>query len=356
MKWISYLSVIFINIVILSSVAQAREWFEAYSNARSNALGGIKIAGSSDDTALYTNPASLGSFRGSYVTLVDPEVETSRYYDGYFSSTLTDLEKSRDLILKHPDQYYHVKMQVTPTFTIRKFSFGFIYKNELSAVLDSTGSTLDTQLHNDLGFTLGYVERFFDGVVKFGVTAKLVNRMEVDNAALTATGPYDLAIVGSEGSAVGFDAALQLQAPVKYLPTLAIVARDIGNLEFKEAIVKNTNSINRPNKVLQSIDIGLSFTTIYSKAMRSLLSFEYVDLTNSRQEDFSNKRLHIGLETNWNDILYLRFGMNQMYWTAGLEVASENVSWQLSTYGEEVGTKEAPKEDRRLSTKIIFRM
>jgi hypothetical protein len=48
--------------------------------------------------------------------------------------------------------------------------------------------------------------------------------------------------------------------------------------------------------------------------------------------------------------------MNQMYWTAGFEIATEKISWQIATYGEEVGTEVEPQEDRRVSTKIIIRL
>ena len=51
--------------------------------------------------------------------------------------------------------------------------------------------------------------------------------------------------------------------------------------------------------------------------------------------------------------------MNQRYWTAGFEVASEKFSWQIASYGEEVGTTvngvTTNKEDRRLTTKIAIR-
>ena len=61
----------------LAQIAEAREWKEFYNNSRSNAMGGVKTAITSDDTTLFRNAANLGSFRGAYATLLDPELEVS---------------------------------------------------------------------------------------------------------------------------------------------------------------------------------------------------------------------------------------------------------------------------------------
>ena len=84
-------------------------------------------------------------------------------------------------------------------------------------------------------------------------------------------------------------------------------------------------------------------------------TLEYSDLTNSRNDTDSAKRMHLGFEFNTRDIFFLRLGYNQRYATGGLEIASENIVWQLSSYGEEIGTAAAPREDRRISTKYSLR-
>jgi hypothetical protein len=47
--------------------------------------------------------------------------------------------------------------------------------------------------------------------------------------------------------------------------------------------------------------------------------------------------------------------MNQGYWTAGLELAVYNYQMQFATYGEEIGTKDTTKEDRRYVAKFSWR-
>ncbi|MNY53233.1 hypothetical protein D3C86_1889710 [compost metagenome] len=58
---------------------------------------------------------------------------------------------------------------------------------------------------------------------------------------------------------------------------------------------------------------------------------------------------------NFGDVFFMRAGYNQRYWTAGFELASERFQWQLTSYGEEIGTSDTPKEDRRYAVKFAYR-
>jgi hypothetical protein len=342
-------------IICITSVAQAREWKEFYNNSRSNAMGGVKIAISSDDTTLFRNPANLGSFRGAYATLLDPELEASGNFYNQFSQALTDVKKVSEVLNANRDQYYHAKLQVTPSFSVRNFGFGLIYKDEIGAIMNSTGTAMDTIYQSDIGVVAGVNYSIWDGRLKIGASVKAINRIEVDNPSLDPTLSLDLKDIGSEGTGLGGDISLMLQAPVVYFPTLALVAHDVGDMKFDSGAGMRLSTASRPKAVKQTVDAAVSIMPIHSRGFRSVFSIEYRDLQDSRQEDFAMKRTHIGAEFNWNDIFYLRLGANQGYASGGIEIASERVSWQLTTYGEEVGTKDAPKEDRRFGTKIMVR-
>lgn len=339
----------------LTSVANAREWKEFYNNSRSNAMGGTKIAISSDDTTLFRNPANLGSFRGAYATLLDPEFETSGNFYNQFPRALTNVQKVAEVLNTNRDQYYHAKLQVTPSFSVRNFGFGLIYKDEIGAMMNTAGTAMDTIYQSDVGVVAGVNYSIWDGRFKIGASVKAINRIEVDNPTLDPTTSLDLKDIGSEGTGLGGDVSIMLQAPIMYFPTLAVVAHDVGDMKFDSGSGMRLSTTSRPQVVKQTVDAAVSIMPIHSRGFRSVFSIEYRDLQDSRQEDFAVKRTHIGAEFNWNDIFYLRLGANQGYATGGIEVAGERVSWQLTTYGEEVGTKDAPKEDRRFGTKIMVR-
>lgn len=338
---------------LFSSQAFAiNEWYELYNNTRSLGMGGASVAITSDDTSLFRNPANLGSLRDVYGTLLDPEVEGS--------SNLTpehiDIRQVMEKLSTKQDTFYRSKTQVTPAVVMRNIGLGLIYKNEISAEVKSSDPTvMDTKYVNDFGAVFGVNLRLFDGRIKIGGSAKLINRIEVDNPALAVGGPTDMQTIGSEGTAVAFDGGLLLQAPWTYLPTLGVVVRDIGDTTFDKRDGWRMRTSTRPNTVKQSVDVAAALFPIHSNEVRSVWTVEYSDITNSREDDDNAKRVHVGIELNARDIFFFRVGYNQRYATAGIEIAGEYLSWQIATYGEEIGTRDNPREDRRVNTKLSLR-
>jgi len=347
------LSVVFIYTTLIAFNAEAsNEWFEQYSNTRTLGMGGASVAITSDDTALYRNPANLGGVRDIYGTVLDPEIEGT----GNLTATQIDIQAVMSALSLKPDTYYRAKQQLSPVLVRRNVGFGIIYKNEISAEISSADLTvMDTNYINDAGAVFGANWRLFDGRIKIGGSAKFLNRIEVRNAALPVAGPKDLPTIGSEGTAITFDGGLLIQAPWVYLPTLGVVVHDMGDTVFDKQDGFRMRTLTRPATVKQSVDAALAIFPIHSNRLRSVWTLEYSDITNSRNDTDSAKRMHFGVEFNTRDIFFLRLGYNQRYLTAGFEIASEYAIWQVSSYGEEIGTELAPRQDRRLSMKFAVR-
>lgn len=348
------------GVFIFSNSAFANnEWFESYNNTRSLGMGGASIAITSDETTLYRNPANLGSIRDVYGTVIDPEIEASSNFVKHV--TAKSLGKAFEIpevitvLSPNPNTYYHAKAQLTPSLTMRNFGIGLIYRNEISAEMDSTSTNLDLKYQYDIGAIMGVNLRLFDGRIKVGASAKLLNRIEVVNSALPVSGPTDLATLGSEGTALAFDGGLLIQMPWTYIPTLGVVVRDIGDTKFDKRDGLRLAANSRPATVIQSVDVALGLFPIHANQLRSVWTLEYSDVANSRNDTDNAKRIHFGTELNVRDLFFFRAGYNQRYWTAGFEIAAEKLQWQVSSYGEEVGTEDSPKEDRRYSTKISLR-
>lgn len=335
------------------------EWFEFYNNTRSVGMGGASIAVTSDETALYRNPANLGSIRDVYGTLIDPEIEGSTDQFGQIAGKATggafEIEDIKKDLNNRRDTYYHAKTQLSPSLVRRNVGFGLLYKNEVSAQMNTAGTELDIKSYSDLAAVLGANVRLFDGRIKIGGSAKFINRIEVINPALSVAGSSDLSVVGAEGSAFAFDAGILLQAPWALIPTLGAVLRDVGDTKFDKSDGMRLNASARPQTVKQSVDVAAALFPIHRNQLRSVWTLEYSDVTNSRNDTDNAKRIHAGIEFNARDIFFFRVGYNQRYWTAGFEIASEKLQWQVSSYGEEIGTADEPKEDRRLNTKLTLR-
>lgn len=355
MKWnsLNARSIIILVFFLFSIQSYAlSEWHEFYNNTRSLGMGGATVAITSDDTAIYRNPANLGSIRDVYGTVFDPEIEGT----GSLTATQVEVSSVMATLASKTDTYYHAKQQLSPVLIRRNIGLGFISKTEISAEVTSVAPTvMDTVYVNDLGVVIGSNLRLADGIIKIGGSARFFNRIEVRNPTLSVSGPTDLQTIGSEGTAIALDAALMIQAPVTYIPTFSLVARDVGNTIFDKQDGFRMRTLSRPVTVNQSIDAGVAISPIHSNRFRSVWTLEYTDIGNSRNDTDSAKRMHFGVEFNTRDLFFLRLGYNQRYVTAGFEIASEYWLWQVSSYGEEIGTTQTPREDRRLSMKVAVR-
>ncbi|MEN0058294.1 MAG: hypothetical protein AAGB31_05630 [Bdellovibrio sp.] len=340
-----------------SALAQERRGF--YNSIRCQGMGGACIAVTNDETALIVNPAGLGKLRDFYGTFFDPELEVGYQTQGLYSessfSNPFSLEDVAPALDKKRSAYYHAKAQVFPSFVGRNFGIGLYGNYLLDAEMAGDGQTINTYYRNDVAFVLGFNFRFFDGRVKLGFNTKLINRIEVDNDALNATGPLGYSSIASEGVGLSTDVGLILSAPWQFIPTLTAVVRDVGNTSFDQAHGIRMDTTDRPNMVKQDIDVGAALFPIHNNYVRSAWTVEYRGLLTSQDEPDKAKLIHGGLELNFGDALFLRAGYNQRYWTAGFEWASERLQWQMATYGEEVGTVDEPKEDRRYSVKFALR-
>lgn len=327
------------------------EWLEFYNNTRTLSMGGASVAITSDDTSLWRNPANLGSIREVYGTLLDPEIEGT----SNLTPAQINIKDVMDTLASKPDTYYRLKGQLSPTIVRRNIGFGLIAKNEISAEIKSSNpSVMDTAYVNDVGAALGINLRLFDGRIKIGAVGRYFNRIEVINPALSTSGPTDLETIASAGSGFAVDGGLLLQAPWTLIPTLGVVVRDIGGTKFTNDSFRVATS-GTPMAIKQSVDAAIAVFPIHSNTFRSVWTLEYTDITNSRNDTDTMKRVHAGIEFNARDVFFFRAGYNQRYWTAGIEVASEYIVWQLASYGEEIGTEAAPREDRRINTKLAIR-
>jgi hypothetical protein len=350
---------VFLGLLIPLSAFSNNEWFDAYNNTRSKSMGGASVALTSDETSLYRNAANLGSIRESYGTLIDPEFEGSSKFLSQVTSKSTgkvfEVSEIMSILGSNLGQYYHAKAQLTPSLIKRNIGIGLLYRNEVSAEMNATGTNLDLRYQSDIGAVLGINFRLFDGRIKVGGSVKAFSRIEVVNAALPVAGPTDLATIGSEGLAYSFDGGILFQAPWTYIPTLGVVVKDIGGTKFDKQDGLRLKANSRPATVPQSVDAAISIFPIYGNGLRSVWTLEYSDVTNSRNDTDNAKRVHAGIEINARDLFFFRVGYNQRYWTAGFEISAEKFQWQVGSYGEEIGTEQAPREDRRLSTKISLR-
>ncbi len=344
--------------LLFAQLVNAQEVREFYNNARMMGMGGAAVAIANDETALLTNPAGLGKIRGSYGTLFDPEIDAgtnipSLYRAGAFSNPVNIGQISSTLNTTR-NSYYHYRHQIFPSFVVKNFGIGLFYRQNLDAIMNPAGTALTTHYTDDLALALGYNLRFWDGRIKIGFSGRYINRIQVARD-LDPAGDLTLATNASEGVGLGFDGGLILAAPWDLIPTLAIVARDVGSTKFNQGSNIRLSSSSRPATVAADYDAAIAFFPIHSNDTRSSITFEYQKILAAAQAVDKSRHYAAGIEINYSDILFVRGGMNQRYWTAGLEFASRYTQIQFASYGEDVGTDGTPLEDRRFTFKFGFR-
>ncbi len=359
--------------------AIGKERYEFYNGIRSLGIGGANVAIVNDETALWTNPAALGKLRDYFITLADPEIEVGSETSAIAGTDATMLLDPQDVLdnsLLNPGKRFHMKGQVSPSFVVTNFGFGILQKYQSDAFVSDDATTYDYFYREDLAVALGINFRMFDGKIKIGVSGRGINRVEVDRDDIlpTATGLKFETMEGTEtlareGGGVGADAGLILTGPWKWLPSIAAVYKDIGGTTYSLNKGMQYTTTFRPRRTPATVDAGFSVTPILSNNIRMTFTAEMTDVMDAiepadeEESDEVMRRIHGGVEFNFYDIFFIRGGMNQGYWTAGLELTFGNSQFQLASYGEEVADiveldsteKYKTEEDRRYVAKYAFR-
>ncbi len=358
-------SIVLLLLVTMGFPVQAttfnNEIDEFYTGVRILGMGGTYVNSVNDETALLTNPAGLGKLRDYTVTIADPEfhgafTNTEIVDVSNFMNALT-VQGLLDVLNQAKGKNWHAKGQLFPSFVAPNFGIGVFAKYQFNASVNAAGTVFRLDYVNDWALALGYNFRMWGGILKLGVTGRLVNRTEIHSDLDPASTGLTIGPLANEGMGMAADAGLILTAPVAALPALGVAVRDVGNTSYdlREGMFNATTG--RPVDTEQTVDVALSFQPILGNRIRSTIAFEYHGVTTplvEAQEDLI-KRSHIGAEINFADFAFLRAGANQGYWTAGLEFATEKFQLQIASYGEEIGIPTVKKEDRRWVGKFAIR-
>lgn len=352
--------------LVFAMEARAQEVREFYTGIRGLGMGGASIATVNDETALLVNPAGLGKLRDWYGTIIDPELELSNNADEmYKGKAFSDPFSIKAVGLASDikrDFYYHARGQVFPSFVVKNFGIGLFSQRTLNSIYVAQNGALDMFYRDDFALALGYNFRFWGGRIKLGFNAKLISRIELDEDNINPTPEENLdreTLITNgqlkEGVGASFDAALMLAAPWTFIPTATAVVRDVGGTSFDKTQNQRLTANARPTTQKQDMDVAIALFPIHTNSTRSAWTVEYKKLLTNSEDAEKTRYMHGGFEINFSDILFLRAGYHQKYWTAGAEIASEHLQFQVASYGEDVLISNEYREDRRYAAKFAFR-
>lgn len=322
-------------------------------------MGGAAIAVVNDETALLINPNGLARLRETYGTVLDLEVTSTLdtvNEVGALTSDAIEPEAIYEELQGNLDTSLFVRAQTFPSVAMKNFGFGLLAKYDIHAERRSSDQNLDLNYVSDWAFTMGYNHSFWGGIVKLGANARLIDRVEFSGLIDPAVDGLDLQNLANGGMGVGVDVGFSLTSPTSFLPTLTLLARNVGDTSFNLGDGFRDYQTNQElQKMPFQVDAAVALFPIHSRNFRSTLTVQMNDLQAEGVYEDAVRRLHVGWELNMADSWFFRAGYNQGYFTGGLEWATVYTQLQLAYYGEEIGTDENPVQEDRVALKLLFR-
>jgi hypothetical protein len=231
------------------------------------------------------------------------------------------------------------RYSIFPNFTSRFFTFGLLYESKFAAKYDLADPNIpnDTTKITVHGYrrvmpnaSLSF--RMLGGVLRFGYSLGIEYLGVVNN---TVSNPDNKDLSYSAAMATGLairnTAGLTITAPIAHLPSLSLVARDIGNARYHGGGYRDVRKM--------SFDAGIGYSEYIGKWLEVLLTADYRDATNQIGVGSRMRRLFTGAEIRLGRTISLRGGYGQGYPSMGFGFKVNRVKLDLSYYREERGDR-----------------
>lgn len=327
--------------------ASADELQTIFRGVRPAGMGGAFITLSDDDNALFYNPAGLNDVKDGYIAILNPFGEMSAGTMDFYSD-LTGVDKNNtakvvELLNKNLGEHRHGRAGLYPNYVRHNFGLGILAQATVDAeVRNPVLPQVDVDSRLDLGGAVGGAFGFKERLIQVGATGKFFQRQGLNPNPRTftitelANKAFDPLKDLTTKADFAIDLGAKVNVPVRLNPTVALVAQNLTDLDFKE-IGMIPSTIN--TAVAINPDFWILGTTF---------AIELDDIGNRLGTDSDRgKRLHAGAELRFPKILSLRGGISQGYMTAGFSISLWLIKLAYATYAEEVGAHAGQRGDRR---------
>lgn len=349
------LLLILIGTLLLSSKVSAAELSESWVSVRALGMGNAYSAVVDDGDSLFYNPAGLAKASGFSWTVFDIHAgingpETITNLQKIVNSTSENMSENLESLYGKPI-WLHAAGKSAMTFG----SFGAAYYTSNNAgifLTNPANPTMNLNYFSDMGITLGVGFDLVPKIIHFGLGARRVTRTgttlpigpsvlaELDVDSLTAE-------LRRKGVGYGFDVGTIITIPGPVSPSLSFVYKNIGSIQFS-----HDEGAGAPPPIAGEMVIGGSLL-IDTPIISIRPAFDYKHAGNSSEQ--LGKKLHVGLEIDL-PLIDLRAGFHQGYYTAGVGLGLGILSFDVATYGVELGEYPGQHEDRRYMAQVTFEL
>ncbi|TWI75398.1 hypothetical protein LZ24_00850 [Desulfobotulus alkaliphilus] len=347
----------FISLILLlfffSASAFAAPYSRFYTGVRPLGMGGAFTAVADDQNTIFYNPAGLSRINGLTIGLLNPAVGIGEngldMIQDIDDTNMDDTGEVTELLRKYTGKHIHLHGSLTPHIGFRIKNFGamvsaFAIANMDSQVRNPVYPEFHMDAHVDIG-GIGGVGVMVPGGnnLRAGLSYKAISReslREVYTPAQIAADNFDdiLEDDRKSGSGSSFDLGLIYTLPwEKYFQTdIALVAQNLPSIEFDEGEKLETEWI-----------AGVAIQKKLGP-FALLAALDYRDFTkNIKTDNDIGKRLHMGAEIKFKELVSLRGGFNQGYPTLGAGLDLWILKFDAVMYSEEVGAYAGQREDKR---------
>lgn len=298
--------------------------------------------------ALFYNPAALGKIKGVHFEPANFQVQANSDFVSAFdrnSYKVTSLSQYKDVM--KPDTTQGVSAALLPGFYFRGFGIGVLAQSRLMS--RSEGENIYYRSEYQLIPAFGGGLRLGAGILRIGYSLQWVNQASNERTVSKQDSPlgYNQGLL--EGQGFSHTAGVALTIPIRLLPAINIVARNIGTLRYFGRPMFNVGQNpagTLPNEPM-TVDAAFSIQPKLGKGIYFNIAVEDRDAANVSGISTLG-RICAGIELSIRDMFLIRGGWGSGYPSAGIGLRRPSGEFSMAWFSEEAGKSYHEKQDTRL--------
>lgn len=328
-----------------------------YVSPYSQSLGGVTLPLSNETgNSLFNNPAGLAKntkFRAEYLNL-QFDVNSGVAGDMTQATKMFNLGSLTGALNSDINYLYSGGIGNLTALSWGGFAVGLLLQDRVRAYSDGTNVHYET---NSLAVpALGYGFSLARGVVRLGYSLQLVNLASGTTQSVSDSSAGFLSGL-SEGKGLSHTASVNFAFPFTYLPTVSLVARNIGGVTYAEGslLPRAKSPSGAPPTEVMTVDAAFGMMVRISGQVKTNWYLQYKDINNRVSVPFLEK-LNFGLDLSLSPAVALRAGMTGDQFSAGLGYRSAASEINLAWYKDPTPFKDISYYDTRfaLQYKVLF--
>lgn len=340
--------------------AQSSKW--THYGIRPLAMGNAYVAVADDFNALFYNPAGLARLKTWDLEFINPSYEISKETVSFLediSNLSGDVDGTLEFIEENSGTRQHMAFGFTPHFILPGFGFA-IGVEFIGDMAFHSHPSVDLAIGPRIVIPVGFGFNFLDDRLSVGFAIKaraqggVDRRFDIGDIEVfqqkTEASKNKLKSFIQGGVGIGGDVGL-LFTPTPYMkPTFGLSITDIGDTPFKEQDVGG-DAVSAPRPVLASVNAGFSLTPVEVGRMFIRTS---ADVHSINQPFSFSKKLNLGLEWGFGEIIRIQMGLHQGYLSGGFQFDVGLINIRAAAYTEEIGSAAGVAPDQRYALQLKF--